>query len=729
MRVGGNAPRRWFLTGGWSWLVLAVLPVLVNLPALSGAFRYDPLYVVSGLTQGTWTTNGVLPGTPWIDGNAGVTTEALGSLVARDWLAGRLPWWNPYSGVGLPLAAEGQTPAFFLPFVLLLALPHGLLWLRIVLMALTGGFSFALFRRLRLGLTASVIGAAMFALNGTFAWLAHGPMLPVAFLPLILYGAETARRHFSLALVLGIAWSWAAGFPETAFLNTAFAGLWATVRLLQSQARGGYALRAGGAVVCGLLLAAPAIWPFLEALPREFLGVHHTTLSSGLLPQNWALMLLPGLFGAPMADVEALHLPDAVWIRAGGYCDVVLVLLAIAGLRWHAREGGLRLAILAWLAATGLRAAAFPPAVWLFGLVPFLRQTNVHLYMMPSWSMALTVLAALALQDWQDGARPRWRIAAMGVIAMLGLAALPAMPDVTNLWHRLPRYGLAVLAGALVPLCAAALVTAFIRRPFTRQRGLAVGAAVLADAALLCALPQWAGTHGRRLDRGAIRFLQDHAALSRVWSLGPLVPNYGAMFGIAEIGDNELPIPENWVQYSRTNLDAGPDAVNFYLGWPPSAAQLSRMVPNYEAAGVRYALVPPGVAPFGADGAGHPALAYHGSVMDIWELPDAAPYWQAEGCVLTPESREAVMAQCPAPARLRRLELGWPGWRALVNGHPAAISADGGIFQSVVLPGGTSKVAFRYAPPFIGIAWVGFGVGLVFMVGAWVKKRKEGLLF
>ena len=86
-------------------LVLVLLPALVHLPALAGGYSFDPINLVSGLADGTWQTNGLLRGYPWLDANAGVTTEALGGLAAHDWLAGILPWWNPFSGVGMPLAA------------------------------------------------------------------------------------------------------------------------------------------------------------------------------------------------------------------------------------------------------------------------------------------------------------------------------------------------------------------------------------------------------------------------------------------------------------------------------------------------------------------------------------------------------------------------------------------------------------------------------------------------
>ena len=62
-----------------------------------------------------------------------------------------------------------QPSAFLLPFVLLLALPHGLLALRIALMILAGFCSFGLLRAMALNALPALVGAALFALNGTFA--------------------------------------------------------------------------------------------------------------------------------------------------------------------------------------------------------------------------------------------------------------------------------------------------------------------------------------------------------------------------------------------------------------------------------------------------------------------------------------------------------------------------------------------------------------------------------
>ena len=677
------------------WLLLALLPVLAHLPALTPWFRFDPLYVVSGLTPGTWQTNGWLAGYPgWIDGNAGVTTEALGRFAAREWLGGRVPWWNPYSGVGLPLAAEGQTTALFLPFGLLLALPHGLLLLRIVLSALAGLFTQALLRRLGMGVPAAFLGAVLFELNGTFAWFAHGPIMPVAFLPLLLLGAEQARGGgLPVAAILGTAWSFLAGFPETAALDLLFASVWAALRCVQAPNRAAYALRVGGAMASGLMLAAPAIWPFVEALPREFLGGHAGPIGGGWQRGNLAAMLFPYSRGNLMADLAQGPATGWVWFRTGGYVDLVVAALALAALRRRAPDIALRLVLAGWIAVTGLRAAGWGPAMALFDLVPLLRQAMVHLYMMPSWSMAASVLAAFTIRDWQAGRAAAWvlPVVVLMPLAIVGLVwsagAIAAAP-------------VAVSAPAIgVPVLVTAAAFWLLRRPATGGRtGVLVGL-VGAYATALFMLPLFAGTHGRRLDVPAIQFLQTHLGLGRVVSFGPLVPNYGAMFGIAEIDHNYLPVPRVWVDTVRARMQPGSDGINFYDGRLPPPATLQNVLPGYRDMGAAYALTwPTEVLPTGPGGA---ALAYHDGVMNIFALPDPIPYLEAPGCRLT-GGRETVHADCPLPAHLVRRELFWPGWRATVNGVAAALQPIG-IFQSVTLPPGRSDVVFRYAPP--GIEW------------------------
>ncbi len=718
-----------------AWLFLVLLPALVHLPVLTGWKRFDPLFAVpvSGVAIGTTVPDGLMSGFPgWIDANAGVTVEALGALAAKDWLHGVLPWWNPYSGVGLPLAAEAQNAAFFLPFVLLLALPHGLLLLRLAMMALAGLFTRALLRRLGCAGMPALVGAALFELNGTFAWLAHGPILPVAFLPLLLLGIEQARdgrRWPPLAIPLGIGWSLLAGFPETAFIDGLFALAWAVLRLARTEHRPRYAGCVVGGGTVGLLLAAPGIWPFIESLPRSFLSLHEGANNETLLPANIALMVFPYLYGPLLMGFFRLGAQTVLWFKVGGFCDLVLIGVAGLALRRTGRETALRWLLAAWVALTLWRAAGLPGGTAVTEAVPLLRQAAFHLYVLPSWSMALSVLAALALTDWLAGqAGSPWRVVAL----TLGIGAIVlwlGSSDIALLWRGVAHYAVFPVATVLAAVATLALVAWLWGRRASAGAAMVLAGGLLARACILFALPLFSGPSGGHIDAGSIRFLQTNAGLQRVVSFGPLVPNYGAMFGVAEVGHNYLPVPLNWTGYVARHFHGDSDGVNFYEGWNLPAEGLDGLMAEYQRVGAAYATIFPGRA-IPLAGA---SLAWRGEAMDIWRLPNPTPYFQAPGCTLVPGSRLLVTADCPAPATLTRLELASPGWRATRDGMAVELgTAD--IFQTLALPAGRSEIAFSYAPPWIRFAWAAFALGaatlacgplIVRRAGGWRRRLSE----
>jgi hypothetical protein len=99
-------------------------------------------------------------------------------------------------------------------------------------------------------------------------------------------------------------------------------------------------------------------------------------------------------------------------------------------------------------------------------------------------------------------------------------------------------------------------------------------------------------------------------------------------------------------------------------------------------------------------------------VMTVYELDNPTPYFTAQGCTLDVQSREALVADCPAAVPLRRLELAMAGWSATVNDALQPVTADGPLFQRVDLPAGRSVVTFRFQPPFMPLGYALFLVGL-----------------
>jgi hypothetical protein len=561
----------------------------------------------------------------------------------------------------------------------------------------------------------------LFELNGTFGWFAHGPIMPIAFLPLTLLGLEQARagKH-PWAVAAGIAWSFLAGFPETAVLDMLLASAWGALRLVQAPRPRDYAWRCGTAAAGGLLLAAPAIWPFLEALPRGFVGAHAGAVTAGFAEGSLAQAVFPTLLGNPLSMAPAPDAAGAAWSGAGGYLPLCVMALALAALRRRGPEIALRWVLAGFVVVTAARGAALPGTAWAFGLVPLLRQAMVHTYIWPAWSLAASVLSALGLQDWREGRRPAVLLAASAA-AMLAFVTLwraaPATAEV--LLHPPPLYHPArmVAAGLLLTAMILWLLRA---RPAPWRQGVVMSLAAGQSAALF-AFWLFAGTHGRVIDVDAVRFLQRHAGLGRVVSFGPLVPNYGAMFGVAEVGYNALPVPAVWVDAVRARLQPRGDGINFYEAVLPPAPRLHDIVPRYEALGVRYALTWPGenlAARFPAA-----TLAYAGRAMAVWALPSPAPYAGAPGCEVRMVDRDDGAARCAAPARLRRLELFSPGWRATVNGVDAAVGRDD-LFETVQLPAGASLFHFAYAPPWIGIAWACCAAGAVLLAASHYVARR-----
>ncbi len=219
---------------------LIILPFLAELPLLIFGLSNNPIWQQSWIVEGA--KSGILPGLSYCDPNVGWTTQALGYLAAEDWLHGMIPWWNPYSGLGLPLAGEMQPNAFFLPFVFLLLLHNGVLWIKIAMQIFAGLTTFVLLRELKLDRFSALTGGSLYAMNGTFAWMPGETICnTIPFLPLLLYGIEKARKESGSTAILwiglAISGSILAGFPEAAYINGLLALAWAIYRFFGERRR------------------------------------------------------------------------------------------------------------------------------------------------------------------------------------------------------------------------------------------------------------------------------------------------------------------------------------------------------------------------------------------------------------------------------------------------------------------------------------------------------------
>ena len=102
-----------------------------------------------------------------------------------------------------------------------------------------------------------------------------------------------------------------------------------------------------------------------------------------------------------------------------------------------------------------------------------------------------------------------------------------------------------------------------------------------------------------------IGFLNHNLGLNRIYTLGPLPPNYGAFYGVAQINHDYVPVPAAWVTYVQKNLDPLANPIQFNGFTPPPEdgmetrpEALRRRLPAYARVGVKYILSPPFLHPF-----------------------------------------------------------------------------------------------------------------------------------
>ena len=627
-------------------MIVAVAPLAARLPEITGYFVADPISRYSGIV--TSARQGVYPGLPELDPNAGFTGQALGRRAAASWVEGRIPWWNPYEGVGVPLAGEMQSASFF-PLTLLHLLPNGHLFLLLALQIIAGLATYFLLRCLSLSYTAAVTGGILFGFNGAIAWITHAPANPVPFLPLLLLGVEfavkeTAARRGYLGTVLIAVSLWlslVAGFPETAYINGLVVVLWTAVRLWQCGNRRTFSARIAAGVVLGLMLSGPVLVAFYEYMQQAEVGGHRGGGFANLaLPGRVLLQaFFPYILGNPYLHSEQNDSLAALWGNVGGYLSIIVVFAATVGMVGK-RQRVLRMVLAGWTVVAIGKSYGMPGLVQACNLLPFVKDIAWYRYSPASWELTTTVLAAFALDDLRDESlrRTLWRYGAalalvIGITAVLVGSALPWLHSLekTQFSSRWCAFSIGWPIAGLVLITLAA----WFRGGAAKTQVLA--AVLSIDAVVLLVIPRF--SEARRVEYGGlpgVQFLQNNLGLQRFYSLGPIAPNYGSFFGTAELNHNDLPIASRWTKFIKDHLHAYDNPILFtgehYYDktLPNPEDELRRNLAWYEWVGVKYIVQRSGWPPFFREGL-VPPTEDRGNTPIV--LPDAG---QITGRLLVP---------------------------------------------------------------------------------------------
>ncbi|TWE07284.1 membrane protein YfhO [Rudaeicoccus suwonensis] len=713
-----------------SFACVTVVVLLANAVFLLGIRSNDALLYFSGLGS---PGKGFSAGAHTLDGNQGWTAQALGHYAAQTWLHGHVPLWTNFEGLGQPLAGEMQSAAFFLPFVLVQALPNGLFLMQ-VLLELVAGFGTLMFlRSLRLSWVAATTGACLFAVNGTFSVMQNAPFAPLAFLPVALWGveliAEGARDgRRSRAGLWVTAWAVAfmifAGFPETAYMEGLFILGWAVLRFvgLRSGRRRFTALLCGGGVL-GLLIAAPVLVAFKAFLDFADVAYHVGATND---------------FSYSFRKVTAFALPygvgpmnNAVFGGMAGYLTLPAVLVGLVGFLGRRRRG-LQLVLGVIVAALVLNMFGVHPVKAVFNITPGLRETLVAKYGIGIIEFAVVICVAFGIDDLRR-ARVRRAAAIAAVVVVAGYLLASVVYADRRGFLTDPTWTATVVAWTALACGGLAAVLFALRHQPRRARLLATIAAVIVilDGAGTYAIPQLSASPSSPVNTGPVRYLQDNLGTARFITAGPIQPNYGTYYGLAQLNVNDLPVPSKMsdliaelaprpgtaaaraTSHSFRSYWFGP-----YGGLVNQRGMLTAYVQkqsSYRSASVKYVVLRRDRASEAILTRAGLSRVYQDATVEIWQDPKAGPVFStaSSACTVTPRTFNVVALDCPEATTLTRRTIATPGWSVTIDGsrHTVAVPP-AGYYQRVAVPAGRYDVTFAYQPRFfVAATVVSFAVG------------------
>jgi hypothetical protein len=477
-------------------VALVALTAIVFFPALSG-----DLFDLRDFPRWTWPSR---------------------ELWKQAVLAGRLPQWNPYVGLGVPTLAVPVHGTFYPFHVLLLVMSLGAVFTLHAAWAGAGGYVLARFLKCRP--TAAFVAGAVFAIGGyaVSMWGNGEKVLSCAWIPwsalAIAWALETLdKRRIALAAI-PLAMIALAGDPFL-WLHAVVLGLALT------EPRKWWALAPIGGLAA--LLAAPALVPAIAMIgDTERTSLRAEAGYWSMHPVRLLELAAPNLLGDPY---DMTRYPGARFVHepALGATPWALSLYAGAAAVLFAPFGKRRGLFIA--AAIGVLLAL---GKYIHVLVPLMRYPEKHAYLLIA---SLALLAALGCER-----------ALAGEVSLRRLS-IPLLVLPIPLLARLPA-AMAIAQCAVVMLVLLGIV-------YVRKLEAMIAVAVAADL-FVAAVPLLRFTalveapQNAKIIRGAPSIYPPRVYRPRFdGDLNTLPDNLGIIYGIAHIPGHDAALPRALHEY------------------------------------------------------------------------------------------------------------------------------------------------------------------------------------
>jgi len=620
--------------------------------------------------------------------------------VHEQWRELHVPLWNPLVGSGMPMLANMQSAALSPLRILTIPLPLAYALTAEAAMKILIALTFMfLYCRRRYDILPSVIGAISFGF-GTFisGWLHYPIGATATFLPAVLYAIDLLAEKLTFARFLFAAslgpLLLSQGHPE----SVAHIAFFATFYALFTAPRAWRRLAA--AAIVSVLLAAPILMPFLEA-------VRHTTRYEELQRESHAdatpfsdfpslaLLVHPRLYG----EHPGMFWGPAVTEAVTGFCGI-LGIGAWFGLIARRRFRGKEIFFFVATAVLFLVLDDVPlisaPIRELFSMA-----LNARLRLL--FGFCLAVLAA-ALVHYLRREKERAPL----IAAIAGAAGAIAFVMLKTQYPGPAEKHFALMT--LIPSILVLIVT-----PVFRMRPIVITAAVFIE--MFAASHAWnTVTRGTDLyPRTPIinaLLARRTAEPYRIVGIGaPLFPNTNAIFGFEDVRVHDPMSNARYVDLLRKTRDWDPNA--YYEKWNDPDS------PLLDFLNVRWVLTEPRVD------LPRYKLVYDGADGRIYENPHVKPRFFATDArvAITKARGDAYELRVDAPREtlVASSIAFWPGWYITHNGHALTPRLVHGAFLGFTVPAGQGVVRVRYAPLSF---WGGVAVSLLTVaVAAIIRAR------
>ena len=693
------------------------------------------------------------------------TTDLISEMIPWTSLAwtqvhhGHIPLWNPYNGLGMPLAFNWQSATFGLPTLLGYLAPLRLAYTVqiVVTLVLAGTGTYVLGRVLGLGVTASVMAGVVYELSGTFMGFLGWPIAGVLAWAGWLFAAAlliVRGRRRVLAVVFfafSVAGAVYAGQPDALVLLAPGLVIFLLVLLVARARSGGGVgtiLRPVGdvavATLAGGALAAPLILPGVP-LTTGSVFFHAARANGALAAHDVVNLMFQGYNALPVAQGH--------WFGVGtsAYVGVIALVLAVTGavVCRHKPE------VLAFVVVGIVMAALVfvPELASLMNKLPFRARWHLGLVVV---TFALAVLAgygtdAIVRSPWDWTTRvvcaSGFAVAGLVVVALWLLGRGHLSPHATHLrtesfvWPSvLIVLGLLVVAGLS---WGTGRTHTFQGSAVQRAGGPGRWAAwvfLMAETAFLVGVgaPLWSSSPTFLASTPGVAALVKAVGTSTVGfgahscelppTLG-ILPETNAAYGVHELSAYDPITPG---AYFRALKVAPGILVSVFCPVIHSADQARRY-------GVAFVLVPNG------------APGPHGTVFDqaigdedLYRVPGAGaatliplsvgaklPDLNAPGTPVSvsyPDPASWRVATKAGGSQLLRLRLtDVAGWHASIDGKPLALERFGGIMLQARIPPGSHVVELHYWPEtftFGLVCAVADAAGLL-LAAVWGRSRRR----